>query len=217
VDLTSYAELAVRLVNTAVRAGDEPDPLGNREAFRQLVADRSFLAGPVTSYDLDTLRLLREELGQVFRAAADGAEESGELIVGRLNALLVRHPVQPVIVSHGSASHNGASHNGASQGSTSQGDGRWHIHLSETGCVADRYAAGAVIGLTLLVTQIGMKRLGVCAIAACPGVFIDSSTNHSRRYCPEHARTNVTAIRAQGAAGTPGASTGSGRLASVAS
>jgi Putative stress-induced transcription regulator/CGNR zinc finger len=206
VDLTSYAELAVRLVNTAVRADEEPDPLGSSEAFRRLVADRPFLAGPVTGYDLDTLRLLREELGQVFHDAADGSQESEELITGRLNALLIRHPVQPVIVSHASAGQGSAG-----RGSAGQGGGRWHIHLSETGCVADRYAAGAVIGLTLLLTQIGMKRLGVCAIVACPGVFIDSSTNHSRRYCPEHARTNVTAIRAQGRAG------GSGRLASVAS
>lgn len=183
-DLTSYAELAVRLVNTAVRAGDEPDPLGTRETFRQLVADRPFLAGQVTSYDLDTLRLLREELSQVFCAAAGGPEGSEQLIVARLNALLIRHPVHPVIVSHGT--------------------GRWHMHLSETGCVADRYAAGAVIGLTLLVTQIGMKRLGICAIAECPGVFIDASTNHSRRYCSEHTatRTNVTAIRAQSPAGS---------------
>jgi Putative stress-induced transcription regulator/CGNR zinc finger len=200
VDLTSYAELAVRLVNTAVRA-DDADPLGTPEAFRRLMADRPFLAGRVTRYDLDTLRLLRDELSQIFTTAAEGSDDAGELVVQRLNALLVRHPVHPVIVSH----------DGANQGGASQDGERWHLHLSETGCVADRYAAGAVIGLTLLVTQIGMKRLGVCAIAACPGVFIDSSTNRSRRYCPEHARTNVTAIRAQGQAGS------SGRLASVAS
>lgn len=179
-DLTSYAELAVRLVNTAIRADDEPDLLGTPEAFRLLVADRSFLAGQITRHDLDALRLLRDELSRVFTAAAEGAEASA---AQRLNALLIQHPVHPVIVSHDT--------------------GRWHIHLSETGYVADRYAAGAVIGLTMLVAQIGMRRLGVCAIAACPGVFIDASTNRCRRYCSEHctARTNVTAIRARRRAG----------------
>ncbi len=117
-DLTSYAELAVRLVNTAIRAGDEPDLLGDPEAFRGFVADRPHLAD---------------------------------------------------------------------------------LHLSETGSVADRYAAGAVIGLAMLVAQFGVNRLGVCTIASCHGVFIDASPNRSRRYCADHCttRTNVTAIGTQ--------------------
>ncbi len=158
------------------------------------MADRPFLAGPVSRYDLDTLRLLRTEFGEIFTAAAAGTGKSAASVAERLNALLIRHPVHPVIVSHGSA--------------------RWHVHLSETGCVADRYASGAVIGLTLLVTQLGMKRLGVCAIAACPGVFIDASPNRSRRYCSGHARTNLTVIRAQD---PDRGSARSGRPASAAS
>jgi predicted RNA-binding Zn ribbon-like protein len=183
VDLTSYAELAVRLVNTAIRADDEPDSLGTPEAFRRFVADRPHLAGQVTRHDLDALRLLRAEFSRIFTAAAEGAEAAA---VERMNALLVQHPVHPVIVSHDAS--------------------RWHVHLSETGSVADRYAAGAAIGLSILVTQLGVSRLGICAIASCPAVFIDSSTNHSRRYCSEHctARTNVTAIRAQGRTGNTG-------------
>jgi len=181
VDLTSYAELAARLVNTAVRADDEPDSLGTTEAFRLLVADRPHLAGQVTRHDLDALRLLRTEFSRIFTAAAEGAEATA---VELMNALLVQHPVHPMIVSHDAA--------------------RWHVHLSETGSVADRYAAGAAIGLAILVTQLGANRLGICAIASCPGVFIDASTNRSRRYCSEHCTTrtsNVTAIRAQGRTG----------------
>jgi predicted RNA-binding Zn ribbon-like protein len=180
VDLTSYAELAVRLVNSAIRADNETDVLGAPEAFRPLVADRPHLAGQVTRQDLAALRLLRDELGQIFSAAADGAEAA---VAERLNALLVRHPVHPVMVNHDTP--------------------RWHLHLSETGSVADRYAAGAAIGLATLIAQLGVSRLGICATASCPGVFIDASTNRSRRYCAEHctARTNVTAIRAPGRAG----------------
>jgi predicted RNA-binding Zn ribbon-like protein len=180
VDLTSYAELAVRLVNTAIRADDEPDVLGAPEAFRLFVADRPYLAGQVTRYDLDALRLLRAEFSRIFSAAAEGVDV---VAVERMNALLVRHPVHPEVVSHDA--------------------GSWHVHLSETGSVADRYAASAAIGLAILTTQIGMNRLGVCAIASCHGVFIDASPNRSRRYCAEHCttRTNVTAIRAQGRTG----------------
>lgn len=179
-DLTSYAELAVRLVNTAIHADDEPDLLGAPEAFRLFVADRPHLAGQVTRHDLDVLRLLRAEFSRIFAAAAEGADACA---VERMNAMLVQHPIHPMLVSHETA--------------------RWHLHLSETGSVADRYAAGAIIGLAVLVAQFGVNRLGVCAIASCHGVFIDASTNRSRRYCADHctARTNVTAIGAQRRAG----------------
>jgi len=177
VDLTSYAELAVRLVNSAIRAGDEPDLLGDPEAFRGFVADRPHLAGQVTRHDLDALRLLRAEFSRIFAAAAE--EGAGSSAVARMNALLVQHPIHPVIVGHDAES--------------------WHLHLSETGSVADRYAAGSVIGLAMLVAQFGVNRLGVCTIASCRGVFIDASTNRSRRYCADHCttRTNVTAIGTQ--------------------
>jgi predicted RNA-binding Zn ribbon-like protein len=174
-DLKSYAELAVCLVNTATRGDGEPDLLASPETFRAMAADRPYLAGPVSQHDLTALRLLRSELSKIFAAAAEGADATA---VDALNGLLVQHPVHPEIVAHGS--------------------GRWHVHLSETGSVSDRYAAAVSIGLGLIVTQLGMSRLGICAIASCPGVFIDASPSRSRRYCPDHsaARTNVTAIRA---------------------
>lgn len=175
-NLTSYAELAVRLVNTAHRANDDPDPLGAIDAFGVLVSDQPQLRRPVTLYDLDALRALRGELADVFVATATGRDADA---VAWLNALLARSPIQPELVSH---------------------DGeRLHLHLADAGSVADRYAAGAVIGLTLAVAQFGLSRLGVCSIASCERVFIDASPNRSRRYCAEHsaARTNVAMIRAQ--------------------
>jgi predicted RNA-binding Zn ribbon-like protein len=86
---------------------------------------------------------------------------------------------------------------------------RWHLHLSNSGSVADRYAAGAVFGLATIVTQYGADRLGICTLAACHGVFIDASTNRSRRYCSDHcaSRANVTAFRARQQAGAAGPAT----------
>lgn len=176
-NLTSYAELAVRLVNTAFQANGDPDPLGATDAFRMLIGDHAHLSGAVTPGDLDAMRALRGELAPVFTAAATGRDHDA---IERLNALLVRFSIQPVLVSHD--------------------DQRWHVHLAQSGSVSDRYAAGAVIGLTLMVSQFGLSRLGICSIAACQRVFMDGSPNRSRRYCPEHCatRANVTTIRAEG-------------------
>jgi predicted RNA-binding Zn ribbon-like protein len=183
VNLTSYAELAVRLVNTAFQANSVPDPLGATHVFSALVSDHPHLSGPVTPVDLDALRGLRTELSQVFTDAVTGRDREA---VARLNALLIRCPIQPELVSHD--------------------DQRWHVHLARAGSVADRYAAAAVIGLTLMVSQIGLSRLGTCSIASCHQVFIDGSPNRSRRYCAEHgaSRGNVTTIRAGARPGTPG-------------
>ncbi len=175
-NLTSYAELAVRLVNTSASVNGDPDWLGSPQAFRTFVADRPPLAGPVTYHDLDQLRLLRAEFADIFDAAAQGKDTEA---ADRLNALLIRHPVHPVLVRH---------------------DGpRWHLHLTEAGSVADRYASGATIGLATVATEYGMNRLGICAVDTCRCAFIDASTNRSRRYCSDHCspRSTVTAFRAR--------------------
>jgi predicted RNA-binding Zn ribbon-like protein len=174
VNLSSYTELAVRLANSAVRAEDEPDPLSSAEAFSAFVVGYPALDGPVTRYDLEALRELRTEFIEIFAAAAGGNDVGA---MTRMNALLIRHPVHPELVSH---------------------DGqRWHVHLAQSGSICQRYAAGAVIAISLMVSQYGVNRLGVCVIASCSRVFVDASPNQSRRYCAAHAtaKANVTAIR----------------------
>jgi predicted RNA-binding Zn ribbon-like protein len=87
-----------------------------------------------------------------------------------LNDLLARHPVSPQISGH---------------------DGqRWHLHLAE---------GGVVMGLAAVVTELGVDRLGVCQAARCSRVFVDTSSNRSRRYCSERcaSRANVAAYRAR--------------------
>ena len=65
--------------------------------------------------------------------------------------------------------------------------------------MAARYAANAVMGLAVLVTQLGLDRLGICAAAGCRNAFVDTSTNRSRRYCSDRCatRANVAAYRAR--------------------
>jgi predicted RNA-binding Zn ribbon-like protein len=175
VDLTSYAGLAVRLVNTAAIDGtSDADQLGSTDAFRAFVADDAHLSGPCTHHDLDALRILRAELGAIFAAAA---ERDHAAAAERLNALLVQYPVRPTLVHHGRS--------------------RWHLHLDESGSVADRYGAGAVAGLAMIVSQFGLNHLGICAIQTCNSVFIDTTEGRSNRYCADHCanKANVTAFR----------------------
>jgi Putative stress-induced transcription regulator/CGNR zinc finger len=173
VNLASFAELAVRLVNSGTCSA-ESDPLRSHEAFREFIAERPFLAAPITRQDLDRLKLVRAELAVVFSLTVHG---NGLAAADRLNALLMIHPVQPVLVAHD--------------------DEPLHVHLSESGSVADRYAAASVVSLAMLLSQLGAERFGICAIASCDQVFIDGSRNKSRRYCEDHsaARTNVTSLR----------------------
>ncbi len=49
----------------------------------------------------------------------------------------------------------------------------------------DRYAAGAAMGLAVYVSAEGLDRLAICASAPCQNVFIDTSSNRSRRFCSD--------------------------------
>jgi predicted RNA-binding Zn ribbon-like protein len=176
VDLNSYAELAVRLVNTAGGGGEDGDRLVNLDGLRALVADREHLKTGMTRNDLDALRALRAEFRAFFVACAAG---DGEDAAAQLNTLLIQHPVHPQL-----SGHDGQS---------------WHVHYTESGSVADKYAAGAVMGLAVRLTDLGIDRFGVCQAPGCLGVFIDISTSNTRRYCSDRCmnRANVSAFRAR--------------------
>jgi Putative stress-induced transcription regulator len=174
VDLTSYAELAVRLVNTAVGVDDRNDGLAGTDAFGAFVADDPRLRGPWTHHDLDALRILRTELAAIFAAAA---QRDHAAAADRINALLVQHPLRPVLVRHDRT--------------------RWHVHLDESGSVADRYAAAAIGGLAWVVAQFGPNHLGICAIPDCQSAFVEASPARPGRYCVNHSagKADVTTLR----------------------
>jgi predicted RNA-binding Zn ribbon-like protein len=173
VDLNSYAELAARLVNTSDAGGGRQDELATVEAYQALMADRAALCARVTGADLDALRELRSQLRLIFAACAVG---EGDEAAARLNALLARHPIHPEITRH--------------DGET------WHLHHADSGSVADRYAAGAVLGLTIVVTSLGTERLRHCEAPSCPHVLVDSTPDRSQAYCSDRcaAKASVTAL-----------------------
>jgi predicted RNA-binding Zn ribbon-like protein len=180
VDLVSYSDFAVRLVNSADPARPERDALADMPALRNFLTDLPAQRARATRRDLAALRMLRHRLRAVFDAIhADRTREA----INRLNTLLVEHPIRPQISGHD--------------------DSDWHLHLTERGDVAARYAANAVMGLSVLVTELGVDRLGTCAASGCRRVFVDTSTNRSRRYCSPRCatRANVAAYRARGRSG----------------
>ena len=181
-DLNSYADLAVRLVNSTNQGRGCGDGLATVETYRALMADRPHLVGRVTAADLDALRQLRAELRLIF-AAADGGNAAQ--VAERLNALLTRHPIHPELVSHDSQ--------------------QWHIHLVESGSAADRHAAGAIAGLTGLITASGTDRFGICEAEDCGRAFIGDSTSAEKRYCSDGCkpRAKVRALRAHGSGQGP--------------
>ena len=176
-DLNSYADLAVRLVNSANHGRDSGDGLATVESYRALVADRPHLAGRVTAADLEALRLLRAELQLIF-AAADGGDAAQ--VAERLNALLTRHPIHQELASHDSQ--------------------QWHLHLVESGSAADRHAAGAIAGLTGVVTASGIDRFGTCEAEGCGRAFIGTGASAGRPYCSDGCKpkAKVRALRAPG-------------------
>jgi predicted RNA-binding Zn ribbon-like protein len=173
VDLTCYADLAVRLVNTAPDVGSEPDWLESADSFRMHAASHPLLAGPCTLHDRAALRMLRTGLARVFAAAAERDQAAA---AAQLNALLVQFPVRPVLVRHDRS--------------------RWHLHLDDSGSVSDRYAAAAVTGLSTIVSQFGMSHIGLCTMPGCRNAFADDSPGRPSRHCADHsaARPNVTSL-----------------------
>ena len=113
---------------------------------------------------------------QSARAAADRIAKAK-----RLNALLTRHPVHQELVSHDSQ--------------------QWHIHLVESGSAADRHAAGAIAGLTGLVTASGTDRFGTCEAPGCGRAFAGTCPSAEKRYCSQGCKpkAKVRALRAHGA------------------
>ncbi|MFE0464124.1 CGNR zinc finger domain-containing protein [Kitasatospora sp. NPDC058965] len=182
-ELASYADYAVRLVNS-----EEPergtDALTGVEAVRALFghsdSPTARLAEPA---DVGRLRAVRARLRAVFEAAAAGDEVRA---VDRLNGLMSEYPVSPQVSGHDYLDESGRP--------------RWHLHLADNAPSATaNYTAVACMGLAIHLTELGADRLGICQAAPCRNAYLDTSTNRSRRYCSDRCatRANVAAYRAR--------------------
>ncbi|MFF3749587.1 CGNR zinc finger domain-containing protein [Streptomyces sp. NPDC002018] len=181
-ELASYSDSAVRLVNTEEPARGT-DSLTSVEAVRALFGPSSQAARRATDADVTRFRSVRARLRAVF-AAADAGEATQA--VDLLNSLLLEFPVSPQISGHDFLDDEGRP--------------RWHMHLADHPSNATAgYAATAAMGLAFHLTEYGVDRLGLCQAAPCRNAYLDTSTNRSRRYCSDRCatRANVAAYRAR--------------------
>ena len=180
-DLSGYAQLAVRLANAACGKGKTGGEAGGGDistlgGLSALLTDLRFPATGATRSDLDAIGSLHQEYREIFTACAAG---DGDEAVSRLNGLLIRHPMHPNVTSH---------------------DGQpWHLHLTDGGCVADRYAAASAMGLAVVLTEFGIDRLGICQAVSCSNVFVDTTAGRTRRRrCDQcTGKGNVTTLRSR--------------------
>jgi predicted RNA-binding Zn ribbon-like protein len=161
-------------------------PLDDEADLRTHLGERPWLAAQVTGADVRALRRLQRQLRPAFEAD----EEHLDDVVRLLNDLLAQHPVSPFISGHDAQS--------------------WHLHVAEQdSSVAETLAAEGLMGMAVLVCDLGADRFGCCRAKGCQNVFVDTSPNRSRRYCSERcsSRANVAAFRARrrSAAGAGGA------------
>ncbi len=166
--------LAEKIVNTCDTTRPEPEYLREpTDLARYLHSWNIQLAQAPDEQDLAEVLALRRRLRSVFEARdmAVAAEVLNELLEG------VR--VRP---------HIGL-----------KPDGRINLdlHVGEDLPLARRLAAEAALGLSMALDQYGIERLHVCKAQPCTDVFIDTSRNHTRRYCCEQCanRHNVAAYR----------------------
>jgi predicted RNA-binding Zn ribbon-like protein len=167
-DFIRYAEASAALLNADLAEVDD------------LVAyldGRTWLHERTTDRDCMLLRKFQRELRPVFEA---GDADDTTDVIGRLNELMVRHPITPRITGHDE--HD------------------LHLHVAtENASVADLLVGESLLGLATLICDLGPDRLGVCSATPCDNVFVDTSPNRSRRYCSERcsSRANVAAFRAR--------------------
>ncbi len=170
-DFLAYAEGAARLLNT---------PLSDRAsliAYLDTPAYRVWQQDRVTDQDVTTLTRFQKKLRPSFECSV--ADDPAQ-VIATLNSLLRQHPITPFISDHN--------------------PDRLHLHVAtRSASVADLVISEALLGLATVVCDLGPDRLGACRASPCVNVFVDTSPNHSRRYCSDRcsSRANVAAFRAR--------------------
>jgi predicted RNA-binding Zn ribbon-like protein len=166
--------LAEEIVNTYDTTQAEPEYLGTpADLARYLQSWNIPLVQGPTAQDLAAVLVLRHRLRAVFEA------RNMAVAVEVLNELLEGVQVRPHI------------------GLMPHGRIKLELDVEEGLPLTRRLAAEAALGLSAALEQYDIGRLHVCNAPPCTDVFIDTSRNHTRRYCCEQCanRHNVAAYR----------------------
>jgi predicted RNA-binding Zn ribbon-like protein len=121
--------------------------------------------------DISRIRAVRPVLREAFTS------DDEEAVVATLNGLLAETRPVPML--------------------TRNDEGEWTMeHPVPDGSTADRLIAAAAVGLLLEIGEHGLRRLSVCAADDCLDVMVDTSRNHSKRYCIPDVCGNRATTRA---------------------
>ena len=168
---TVFAE---QIVNTRDTTRAEPEYLRTpADLARYLESWQIPAPSELNEQDLADVLVLRQRLRAVF--------EARDLTVAAalLNELLASVQVSPRIAV--------------------RADGKLGLELDVAPelPLVQRLGAKAALSLSAALAEYGIERLHVCNAAPCTDVFIDTSRNHTRRYCCEQCATrhNVAAYR----------------------
>lgn len=124
---------------------------------------RDALPGKNRAVLLDDLRALRETLRQMFqRAVRDGKVAPRD--VAALNLLLGRFPAVASIEKSG-------------------GDGDWKLNWESQAGGAEKIFCAIMKSAAELVASGRWRAMRECASDTCTWMFLDTSKNHSRRWC----------------------------------
>ncbi len=172
---TDYpVQLAMELVNTQspVRGEDRLTTVADLSDFVTRMAE-SWVHPDwrLTDGDVTAVLDLRDRLRRLFEISDDVTAAAV------LNEVLAESGAAPRVSLH---------------------TGRPHLHFEPVGgTVADWLGALSATGLSFVLAEHGIDRLGTCASSRCGHVFIDASRNRSRRYCSDTCanRENVAAHR----------------------
>lgn len=166
--------LAELIVNTCDTTRPEPEYLRTPADLARYLRSWSIpIAQAPDEQDLADVLALRSRLRSVF--------EAGDLAVAAavLNELLEGARAKPRIIL------------------TPEGTVSLELDVEDGLPLARRLAIEAALSLGAALERYGIERLHVCNASPCTDVFIDTSRNHTRRYCCEQCanRHNVAAYR----------------------
>ena len=169
-----YYTLAEKIANTRDTTRPDPEYLHTPADLADYLGrwNVAAIADP-DEHDLADVRVLRDRLRAVF------ATKEAAVAVGILNELLDGIAVRPQVEL-------------ASEGSITL-----RLDVDTDLPLAHRLGAEAALGLQAAIERHGIERLHFCEATPCTEVYIDTSRNHTRRYCCEQCanRHNVAAFR----------------------
>jgi predicted RNA-binding Zn ribbon-like protein len=166
--------LAEQIINTVDTTRPEPEYLRAPADLARYVKRWNIpLAQAPDAHDLAEVLVLRRRLRAVYEA------RDMTVAAGILNELLDGIWVRPQL------------------GLQPNGSITLNLAVGADLPLARRLGAEAALGLAAALKQYGLERFHVCKAAPCTEVFVDTSRNHTRRYCCAQCanRHNVSAFR----------------------